>query len=195
MTTFVLATANAHKAEELRAVLGELDVQLLARPSGVADVDETEDTLEGNALLKARTLVNATGLAALADDTGLFVDALGGRPGVHSARYAGETATDEDNVAKLLGELSGESSDKRTARFRTVIAVAYPGGDSFCVEGVLEGVIAESPRGDGGFGYDPVFIPRDSDGQTLAELSSAQKNAISHRGNALRSLAAALSAK
>ena len=195
MTTFVLATANAHKTEELRAVLGELDVQLLARPSGVADVDETEDTLEGNALLKARTLVNATGLAALADDTGLFVDALGGRPGVHSARYAGETATDEDNVAKLLGELSGESSDKRTARFRTVIAVAYPGGDSFCVEGVLEGVIAESPRGDGGFGYDPVFIPRDSDGQTLAELSSAQKNAISHRGNALRSLAAALSAK
>ncbi len=195
MTTFVLATANAHKAEELRAVLGELDVQLLARPSGVADVDETEDTLEGNALLKARTLVNATGLAALADDTGLFVDALGGRPGVHSARYAGETATDEDNVAKLLGELNGESSDKRTARFRTVIAVAYPGGDSFCVEGVLEGVIAESPRGDGGFGYDPVFIPRDSDGQTLAELSSAQKNAISHRGNALRSLAAALSAK
>ena len=195
MTTFVLATANAHKAEELRAVLGELDVRLLARPSGVADVDETEDTLEGNALLKARTLVNATGLAALADDTGLFVDALGGRPGVHSARYAGETATDEDNVAKLLGELSGESSDKRTARFRTVIAVAYPGGDSFCVEGVLEGVIAESPRGDGGFGYDPVFIPRDSDGQTLAELSSAQKNAISHRGNALRSLAAALSAK
>lgn len=195
MTTFVLATANAHKAEELRAVLGELDVRLLARPSGVGDVDETEDTLEGNALLKARTLVNATGLAALADDTGLFVDALGGRPGVHSARYAGETATDEDNVAKLLGELSGESSDKRTARFRTVIAVAYPGGDSFCVEGVLEGVIAESARGDGGFGYDPVFIPRDSDGQTLAELSSAQKNAISHRGNALRSLAAALSAK
>jgi XTP/dITP diphosphohydrolase len=195
VTTFVLATANAHKAEELRAVLGELDVRLLARPSGVGDVDETEDTLEGNALLKARTLVNATGLAALADDTGLFVDALGGRPGVHSARYAGETATDEDNVAKLLGELSGESSDKRTARFRTVIAVAYPGGESFCVEGVLEGVIAESPRGDGGFGYDPVFIPRDSDGMTLAELSSAQKNAISHRGNALRSLAAALSTK
>lgn len=195
MTTFVLATANAHKTEELRAVLGELDVRLLARPSGVGDVDETEDTLEGNALLKARALVNATGLAALADDTGLFVDALGGRPGVHSARYAGETATDEDNVAKLLGELSGESSDKRTARFRTVIAVAYPGGDSFCVDGVLEGVIAESPRGDGGFGYDPVFIPRDSDGMTLAELSSAQKNAISHRGNALRSLAAALSAK
>jgi XTP/dITP diphosphohydrolase len=195
VTTFVLATANAHKAEELRAVLGELDVRLLARPSGVGDVDETEDTLEGNALLKARALVNATGLAALADDTGLFVDALGGRPGVHSARYAGETATDEDNVAKLLGELSGESSDKRTARFRTVIAVAYPGGESFCVEGVLEGVIAESPRGDGGFGYDPVFIPRDSDGMTLAELSSAQKNAISHRGNALRSLAAALSTK
>ena len=195
MTQFVLATANPHKAEEMRAVLAELDVELLPRPEGVDDVDETEDTLEGNALLKARALVEATHMAAIADDTGLFVDVLGGRPGVFSARYAGENATYEDNVKKLLVELEGIPEESRTAHFRTVIAVAYPDGTSLCVQGVLEGSIGLSARGSAGFGYDPLFIPSDVPDKTLAELSSAEKNAISHRGRALRALCDSLGAK
>jgi XTP/dITP diphosphohydrolase len=186
MASFVLATANRHKAEEMRAVLRGLDIEVLARPDDAPEVDETEDSLEGNALLKARALVDATGKAAIADDTGLFVDALDGRPGVHSARYAGERATYDDNVEKLLGELDGVAPQDRTARFRTVIAVAYPNGESFWVEGVLEGTITETPMGGGGFGYDPVFTPSDGDGRTLAELAPDEKNEISHRGRALR---------
>ena len=123
MTTFVLSTANAHKAVEMRAVLTPLGIELLERPGDVADVDETGETLEANALLKARALVEATGHAAIADDTGLFVDALDGRPGVRSARYAGETATYDENVTKLLAELV-EVPEPRTARFVTVICVA-----------------------------------------------------------------------
>lgn len=194
MTTFVLATANAHKAEEIRAVLDELAVTLIARPLDVADVEETELTLEGNALLKARALVDATGLAAIADDTGLFVDALEGRPGVFSARYAGENASDAANVAKLLEALKDVDGEARSARFRTVIAVAYPSGESLIAEGVLDGHITRAPRGDNGFGYDPVFEVSVLGGRTLAELKSAQKNEISHRALAFRHLVEVLKA-
>jgi XTP/dITP diphosphohydrolase len=188
MTSFVLATANRHKAEEMRAVLSRLDIKVLARPDDVPEVDETEDSLEGNALLKAVALVDATGEAAIADDTGLFVDALDGRPGVFSARYAGEGASYHDNVVKLLGELESVAPAQRSAQFRTVIAVAYPDGEAFWVEGVLEGTITESPEGNGGFGYDPVFAPTDGDGRTLAQLTPDEKNQISHRARALRAL-------
>ena len=192
MRTFVLATANPHKAVELRAVLEGLGVTVLARPRDVAEVDETSDTLEGNALLKARALVEATGVAALADDTGLFVDALEGRPGVRSARYAGEGASDADNVELLLSELVNVHLDERGARFVTVIAVAYPDGSSTVVRGELEGVIDHHPRGSHGFGYDPVFVPRGSGGRTLAQMDPEEKNTISHRSRAVRNLVAAL---
>jgi XTP/dITP diphosphohydrolase len=187
VTTFVLATGNAHKAVEMRAVLTPLGIELLDRPGDVADVDETGETLEANALLKARALVEATGHAAIADDTGLFVDALDGRPGVRSARYAGETATYDENVTKLLAELV-EVPEPRTARFVTVICVAYPDGTSTCVEGELDGVITTARAGDQGFGYDPVFAPHVAGGRTLAQLSPEQKNDLSHRGRALRAL-------
>jgi XTP/dITP diphosphohydrolase len=187
VTTFVLATANPHKTEEMRAVLGPLGVELLDRPLDVPDVDETGDTLEENALLKARALVRATGRAAIADDTGLFVDALDGRPGVRSARFAGEAASYDDNVTKLLAELENVP-EPRTARFVTVIAVAYPDATDFCVEGELTGVITRARAGDQGFGYDPVFKPDDGDGRTLAQLTPREKNDLSHRGRALRAL-------
>jgi XTP/dITP diphosphohydrolase len=187
VTTFVLATANPHKTEEIRAILAPLGVELLDRPLDVPDVDETGDTLEANALLKARALVDATGRAAIADDTGLFVDALDGRPGVRSARFAGEAASYDDNVTKLLAELDGVS-EPRTARFVTVIAVAYPDGSAFSVEGELPGVITRVRAGDQGFGYDPVFMSDDADGRTLAQLTSQEKNDLSHRGRALRML-------
>jgi len=193
MTTFVLATANPHKTLEMAAILEGLGITVLPRPSEVPDVDETEETLEGNALLKARALVAATGHAAVADDTGLFVDALDGRPGVYSARYAGEHASYEDNVTKLLGEMSGVAAEQRTARFRSVIAVAYPDGTSLVVDGVLEGVVTQAARGTEGFGYDPVFAPTELGGRTLAELTPTEKNAVSHRARALLALGAALS--
>jgi XTP/dITP diphosphohydrolase len=178
VTTFVLATANPHKTEEIRAILAPLGVELLDRPLDVPDVDETGDTLEANALLKARALVDATGRAAIADD---------GRPGVRSARFAGEAASYDDNVTKLLAELDGVS-EPRTARFVTVIAVAYPDGSAFSVEGELPGVITRVRAGDQGFGYDPVFMSDDADGRTLAQLTSQEKNDLSHRGRALRML-------
>jgi XTP/dITP diphosphohydrolase len=185
---FVLATANAHKAEEMRAILRPLALELLARPRDVPEVNETEDTLEGNALLKARALVVATGLPAIADDTGLFVDALDGRPGVYSARYAGEDASYQENVTKLLAELKDVSAPRR-AVFRSVIAVAYPQNEWFSVEGLLEGRICLEPRGERGFGYDPVFELVGSDHRTLAELTPDEKNKVSHRAVALRALA------
>ena len=189
MARFVLATANPHKVTEMRAVLAPLGVDLLDRPHGLAEVDETEDSLEGNALLKAHAVARATGLAAIADDTGLFVDALEGRPGVQSARYSGAGATDDDNVVKLLDELDGVDMDRRGAHFKTVICVAYPDGTWYCVEGVLEGTIAPQPSGDQGFGYDPVFAPSGHGGRTLAEMTPDEKNAVSHRAIALRVLA------
>jgi XTP/dITP diphosphohydrolase len=192
VSTFVLATANPHKTEEIRRVLADFDLELLPRPSDVPDVDETDDTLQGNALLKAHALCDATGHPAVADDTGLFIDALDGRPGVHSARFAGRGASFEDNVNKVLLELGGVKEPDRTARFRTVIAAVYPDGESWWVEGVLEGTVLRERRGEHGFGYDPIFAPLGEGGRSLAELSSDEKNAISHRGNALRAFAAKL---
>ena len=192
VTTFVLATANPDKAAEIREILAELKLTLLDRPLEVANVVEDGETLEDNALLKARALVAATGLAAIADDTGLFVDALAGAPGVWSARYAGENATYDDNVNKMLHELAEVDDAQRTAQFRTVAAVAYPDDSWFVVDGEIHGTIARDRRGENGFGYDPIFVPDDSSGLTLAQLSPQQKHALSHRGNAFRALVDAL---
>lgn len=187
----VLATANAHKAAEIIAMLSQVGtLVLLPRPPGAPEVDETGDTLEANARLKALALVDATGEAAVADDTGLEVDALGGAPGVRSARYAGEGATYADNVTKLLGAIRGQSN--RRARFRTVALVAWPDGRQLVAEGAVDGEIATSPRGTAGFGYDPVFVPLGGDGRTFAEMTMAEKEALSHRGRAFRVLAAQL---
>ena len=182
----MLATANPGKTEEIRAALK--GVALLPRPAEVAEVDETETTLEGNARLKARALCAVSGHAALADDTGLEVDALGGAPGVYSARWAGPEATYADNVAKMLREMSGVAD--RRARFRTVLLVAYPDGTELSVEGSVEGLITEEAIGAAGFGYDPVFAPDGCAGRTFAEMSVAEKNRVSHRGRALAALAA-----
>jgi XTP/dITP diphosphohydrolase len=185
---FVLASANKDKAAEIAAILD--DIELLARPDDVPDVEETDDTLEGNARLKAHALVNATGLPAIADDTGLEVDALDGAPGVYSARYAGEHATYADNVRKLYEAMIGAAP--RTARFRTVALAAFPDGSEVIGHGVVEGVIADDPRGEAGFGYDPLFIPATGDGRTFAEMTLAEKELVSHRGRAFRALAAGL---
>ncbi len=187
---FVLATANADKAREIADILGS-SVTLHPRPSSVPDVDETGDTLLANARLKARALVAATGQAAIADDTGLEVDALGGAPGVYSARYAGEQATYADNVAKLVEALAGVEGH-RQARFRTVAVAAWPDGREVIAEGTVDGEIASEPRGRGGFGYDPVFVPSEGDGRTFAEMPAAEKHRVSHRGRAFRALAAQL---
>ncbi len=185
---FVLASANKDKAAEIAAILDGFD--LLPRPDDVPDVDETGDTLEENARLKAWALVNATGKPAVADDTGLEVDALDGAPGVYSARYAGEHATYQDNVTKLWEALIGAST--RTARFRTVALAAFPDGSEVIGHGVVEGVIADNPAGDQGFGYDPLFIPDGGDGRTFAQMTRAEKELVSHRGRAFRALAAGL---
>jgi XTP/dITP diphosphohydrolase len=187
----VCASANPHKAEEMAAILGPA-VELVPRPTDVPDVVEDSDTLEGNARLKARAVCAATGEPSVADDTGLEVDALGGAPGVRSARYAGEHATDDDNVRRLLDELAASPATVRTARFRTVVVVARPDGSEVLAEGVVEGTIAPTPRGRAGFGYDPVFVPDEGDGRTFAEMAAQEKHAVSHRGRALRSLAARL---
>ena len=187
----VTATANPHKVEEIAAILGDA-VELLPRPSEVGDVVEDADTLEGNARLKAVAICDATGSGAVADDTGLEVDALDGAPGVHSARYAGPDGDSAANLAKLLVELDGVPTEERTARFRTVALVRRPDGSEVVTHGVVEGVIIGEPRGDGGFGYDPVFVPVDGDGSTFAEMSDDAKNAISHRGRAFRALKDAL---
>ncbi len=188
---FVLATANPDKAREISAILGDT-VALFPRPESVPDVEETGATLEDNAKLKAAALVEATGSPAIADDTGLSVDALGGAPGVHSARYAGEHATYAENVNALLAAMAG--TDERRARFVTVAAAMWPDGRVLVAEGAVPGVITRERRGSGGFGYDPVFAPDGAGGRTFAEMTSTDKDAISHRGRAFRALAAALGA-
>jgi len=188
----VLATANPDKARELAALLQGFEV--VPRPAGLADVEETEDTLEGNARLKAVAVQGATGEIAVADDTGLEVDALDGRPGVYAARYAGPAATYADNVAKLLDELRGVPAEGRTARFRTVAVAVFPDGGEVVAEGWVRGRIALSPAGAGGFGYDPVFVPDGADGRTFAEMTAEEKAGLSHRGRALRALTAQLQA-
>ncbi len=188
----ICSSANPDKVAEIAAIVGGV-VDLLPRPPEVADVVEDADTLEGNARLKAAALVQATGFAAVADDTGLFVDALGGAPGVWSARYAGERASDADNRAKLLAALAdAPAGPGRAARFVTVALVRWPDGRELSVEGVSEGEIAPAERGSGGFGYDPLFVPADGDGRTFAEMSDAEKHALSHRGRAFRALMEAL---
>ena len=162
---------------------GVIDLQ--PRPESLADVVEDADTLVGNARLKAVAVCNATGLPALADDTGLEVDALNGAPGVRTARFAGEHATDADNRAKMLRELSGKA---RSCRFRTVALLRFPDGREVVAEGVCEGSIAEAEIGERGFGYDPLFIARDGDGRTFAQMNVDEKHELSHRGKAFRAL-------
>jgi len=214
----VLATQNADKAREIV----EIFVTLAGRPlvaysiDGIAflvdgpdriaasvaalpqlaeapDVEETGATLEENARIKAKALADAFGLLAVADDTGLEVDALNGAPGVYSARYAGEHASYSDNVEKLLRELAGVDPSRRTARFATVAMARGPGGDEVVARGEVEGVIGTEARGESGFGYDPVFVPVEGDGRSFAEMAPGEKHAVSHRGRAFRALAAALS--
>jgi XTP/dITP diphosphohydrolase len=191
---FILATANADKAAEVREILAEAlgEVELVPRPTTVPEVEEDGDTLEANARLKAVALAEATGEAAIADDTGLEVDALGGAPGVFAARFAGEHATYADNVAKVLTELAGVEPARRTARFRTVALARFPDGSEVVASGEVEGSIALERRGSGGFGYDPVFVPAGGGGRSFGEMTPDEKHAISHRGRAFRALASAL---
>ena len=194
-TRFVLATANPDKAAEIARILTDAGtpVELTPRPADLPDVEETGVTLEDNARLKAEALVRATGLPAIADDTGLEVDALGGAPGVYSARFAGPGATYADNCARLLERMAGVPDERRTARFVTVAIACWPDGREVAAFGSVEGRIAAAPRGEGGFGYDPVFAADEADGATFAELTAGQKHAISHRGRAFRTLAEGLS--
>jgi XTP/dITP diphosphohydrolase len=185
MRRVVCATANPHKVEEMTEIFSGL-VELLPRPEEVGDIDETGDTLEENACLKARIIAAHVGADAMADDTGLEIEALNGEPGVRSARYAGDTATDELNRALVLQQMDGVAN--RRARFRTVIAVATPQGDCVTVVGECGGRIAVAECGSNGFGYDSIFIPDDGDGRTFAEMTSEGKNSLSHRSKALSAL-------
>jgi XTP/dITP diphosphohydrolase len=178
MHLLVFATNNAHKAREVSQILGpDFEIRTLKDIGCTEDIEETESTLEGNALLKARYVKEKYGYDCFSEDTGLEVDALGGAPGVHTARYAGESRDPEANIALLLHNLQGK--DLRKARFRTVIALTY-GTTEILLEGICEGKIALAKQGEGGFGYDPVFIPDGYD-QTFAELGDEVKNRISHR--------------
>jgi len=182
----VLATRNPHKGAELVALLSDLGIRIrtLAEFPDAPEVAEDGQTCEANAVKKAQAIMQHTGRTAVADDTGLEVDALGGRPGVHAARYAGPNATYEDNWRKLLRELEGVPRERRRACFITVAAIARPSAKVEVVDGVLEGLIAEEPAGTQGFGYDPVFFVPEA-GKTLAELTADEKNRISHRARAL----------
>lgn len=214
----VLATQNPDKAREITEIFVTLTnaplvayaldeiAFLLDTPETIAasvkalpelaeapDVEETGDTLDENARIKARALTEAFGMPAVADDTGLEVDALHGAPGVRSARYAGEPSDAKNNVRKLLHELEGVYPSLRTARFATVALARWPDGREIARRGAVEGVIGAAPRGQSGFGYDPVFVPVEGDGRTFAEMAASEKHAISHRGRAFRALAMALS--
>ncbi len=181
----VFATNNKHKLEEARAILGnKFDVVSLAEINCHDEIPETADTLEGNALIKARWIKEKYGYDCFADDTGLMVEALDGAPGVYSARYAGVHCSFADNVNKMLREMEGK--ENRRAYFATVIALIL-NGETRTFEGRVDGTIATEPHGNGGFGYDPIFIPNET-GISFAEMCSADKNAISHRGRALRNM-------
>jgi XTP/dITP diphosphohydrolase len=190
----VLASGNAGKLRELAAILAPLGHELVAQSSlGIETPPETGTTFVENALLKARYAAGKSGLPALADDSGIEVDALDGRPGVYSARYAGEGASDRDNLEKMLAELRDVPAERRTARYQCVIVLARRANDPapLVAQGSWEGRILDAPRGTGGFGYDPIFQPAGL-GVTAAELTPAEKNARSHRGQALRALASQL---
>ncbi|OGQ04960.1 MAG: non-canonical purine NTP pyrophosphatase, RdgB/HAM1 family [Deltaproteobacteria bacterium RIFCSPLOWO2_12_FULL_44_12] len=181
----VLATENKHKIEEMKTYLNNLPLEILSKEHfPKITLEETGETLRENALQKARTVAKTTGFWAMADDTGLFVEALDGRPGVFSSRYAGEKATYKENVEKLLKEMRDVPEKDRGAFFSCVLALVHPDGREVVVEGRLEGVIAKEQSGAKGFGYDPVFWLPDRD-CTLAEISLEEKNKISHRGRAL----------
>ena len=181
----VFATNNKHKLEEMRAILGDkVELLSLADIDCHDDIPETADTLEGNALIKARYIYEKYGCACFADDTGLEVDALGGEPGVYSARYAGENNDSEANMRKLLQNLTGKS--ERSAQFRTVIALIIE-GEEFLFDGIVRGCISEERMGSAGFGYDPIFIP-DGYEESFAQMAAEQKNAISHRSRAAAAL-------
>jgi XTP/dITP diphosphohydrolase len=184
----VLATRNQGKIVELRRILGDIDVVGLDEYPDAPDVPETELTFEGNALLKARAIAAHTGLPAVADDSGLAVDALNGMPGIFSARWSGRHGDDEANIDLLLGQLAEVAPEHRGARFVCVAAVAWPSGEEQTVEGHLTGHVIDERRGTNGFGYDPIFVP-DDESRTTAELSPEDKDAISHRGKAFRALA------
>ena len=189
----VLATRNAGKIEEFRRILeriapGAIDLIGVDQFPEIGDVDETEDSFAGNALLKARTIAEKTGIPAIADDSGLCVDALGGSPGIFSARWAGVHGDDVANVEKVLGQLRDIPAGKRGAHFTCVSALALPGGTEITEEGRLEGDILMSPIGSHGFGYDPIFRPSGFD-LSLAQLGPEIKDAISHRGQSLRAIA------
>lgn len=190
----VVATGNPHKLEEIRNILDAAEVPAIdlvsMRDLGVPEPVEDGATFEANALIKARACARATGLPALADDSGVEVDALDGQPGVRSARYAGEPGDDQANNAKLVAALRDVPDDGRAARFVCAAAVALPDGRETVVRGTMEGRIIDEPRGEHGFGYDPYFVvvSPTSDGRTSAQLSPAEKDAVSHRGRAFRAL-------
>ena len=189
---FIMATNNAHKVVELSRILKPLGIDVVsAKEAGIVldEVEETGTTFAENAFLKANAAFKKTGIASVADDSGLSVDALSGRPGVYSARYAGENATDADRYNKLLDEMKDIPDEKRSAHFTCAICCILPDGHKIEVEGVCNGKIAFEPQGDGGFGYDPVFI---CNGKSYAQLTAEEKDALSHRGNALRKLKAEL---
>lgn len=188
MLRVACASANPHKVAEIVDLMGGV-VDLVPRPSDLGEVVEDADTLEGNARLKAIAVCIATELPALADDTGLEVDALHGAPGVITARFAGVGATDAQNRQKMLVELDGKDTTQRTARFRTVALLRFPDGREVVAHGVCEGVIAMKEVGDRGFGYDALFIPADGDGRTFAQMTIEEKHDLSHRGRAFRALA------
>ncbi len=177
----VFSTGNAHKAAEVAEILGA-SWHVEARDP---DVAETGATFEENALLKARAVAGATGVLAIADDSGIEIDALDRRPGIHSARWTEE----RDWIPRVLRELEGVAPEARTARYVAAAAAVWPDGHEVVVRGVVEGRVPEAPRGSGGFGYDPIFEPADGDGRTFAEMSAAEKHALSHRGRAFRELA------
>jgi XTP/dITP diphosphohydrolase len=186
----VLASSNKGKLRELSALLAPLGYDVITQSSlGIDTPPETGDTFAANALLKARHAAAVSNLAALADDSGIEVDALGGRPGIYSARYAGEGASDEDNLRKMLGEMRDVPEGMRTARYQCVIAFVSTAGDPdpILAKGTWEGSLISQPRGLEGFGYDPIFIPSGFD-RTAAELDPGEKNSLSHRGQALRAL-------
>lgn len=191
--SIVLATRNPGKIAEIKALLPGAQVRPAASFPGCPEPEETGRTFVENALIKARTVAQYTGWNALADDSGLEVDALDGAPGVRSARYAGANATDRDNNVRLLDALDGIPDTNRTARFRCVMAVAAPDGRTWTEEGVCEGRILRAPRGESGFGYDPLFVPAGYE-NTFGELDAAIKNRISHRAEALGRIASVLSA-
>lgn len=186
----VCASANPDKVAEIEFILRDV-VDLVARPTDIPDVVEDADTLEGNARLKAVAICDATGLPAVADDTGLEVLALDGAPGVYSARWAGEGCSYADNRVKLLAEL-GDETDRRAA-FHTCVLVRWPDGRELVVDGMCPGTIATADRGERGFGYDALFVPAEGDGRSFAEMADPEKHAISHRGRAFANLLTALS--